>query len=76
MVNASGFSSQMTLSQLDYLPGRYKALRPEGDEIDSFLEGGEVELVLGSVHLLNQNLLTIQACDFDGIVVRVICFDG
>ena len=32
-------------SQFDYLPCGYKVLRPDGDEVDSFLEGGEVDLV-------------------------------
>ena len=36
--------------QLNYLPRGYKVLRPDGDEIDTFLEGGEIELVGGPFH--------------------------
>ena len=40
----------MTLLKLDYLPCGYKILRPDGDEIYSFLVGGEVDLVSGLFH--------------------------
>jgi len=38
----------MTNSHLDDLPGGCKVLRPDGDEVDSFLEGG-----VGSYNILS-----------------------
>jgi hypothetical protein len=36
---------QMTLLQLNYLPCGYKVIGSNGDEINSFLEGGEVDFM-------------------------------
>ena len=41
----------LTYLHLDDFSGYYKVLRPDGDEIYSFLEVGEVELKADSFHL-------------------------
>ena len=46
-------------SQLDDLPGGQRFPGPDGDEIDSFLEGGDVELKGGAIHLCTGKQLTI-----------------
>ena len=59
----------------DNLPCGHKVLRPDGDEIDSFLEGGEVELVGRPFQFLAKHKLTIQRGDFNIYHVRSDCFD-
>ena len=65
----------MTLSQLDNLPCSYKVFWPDGDEIDSFLEGGEVNLVWGSFHFLAVDQLTIKGGDSHWKLFEYICLD-
>jgi hypothetical protein len=51
----SEVNGQMILSKLDNLPCGYQVLGPNGDEINSFLEGGEVDLVSWSFQLFAKN---------------------
>ena len=55
----------LILSKLNNLPRGYKVLRTDSNEVDSFLEGGEVDLMGGSFHLSSINLLPVQGGDFN-----------
>ena len=50
-------------SQLDDFPGGYKVLGADGDEIDSFPEGGEVDPVQAACRVSAINNLTVYRGD-------------
>jgi len=47
----------LLFSQLNNLPRGQEVPGPDGEEVDSFLEGGEVEFQGGALHLLNGDQL-------------------